>query len=135
MTHPKGPLRKFNPATLYEPQGNYFNAVEVPERCKMVFSSGIVGIGQDGHLVHGVKAQIQQAWANVASFLEGCLLKPDNLVHMTMYLTDPNHVAISKAARVAALGEPMHCAVTGVIVGLFDPDLFIEIDVVAAADV
>lgn len=129
-----GVLRKFDPDTLYAPQGRFHNAVEVPAGCRLVYSSGLIGLDRGGTLVSGVEPQIRQAWANVAAFLEGCGMTPENLVRMTMHLTDPEHIAISKAARIATLGESMHCAVTGMIVGLFDPDLFIEIDVMAASE-
>lgn len=124
--------RKFNPDTIYEPLGRYHNAVEVGPGERLVFSAGIVGYTGDGGLPTDPAEQIFQAWRNVADFLSGCEMAPENLVRLTMHLTDRDLLTASKKARIAALGEPMHCAVTGVIVGLFDPDLVIEIDVIAA---
>lgn len=125
-------LRRFNPATLYEPQGQYPNAVEVPQGYRLVFSSGIIGLDRDGQLIRDPESQIRQAWANVAAFLAGTGLTPDNLVRLTMHLTDADLVPISKNGRIAALGEAIPCAVTGLIVGLFDPDLVVELNVIAA---
>ncbi len=125
-------LRKFNPATLYEPQGQYHNAIEVPAGCRLVFSSGIIGLDQEGQLARDPETQIRQAWANVAAFLAGTGATTDNLVRMTMHLTDADLIPMSKTGRIAALGEAIPCAVTGLIVGLFDPDLVIELDVIAA---
>ena len=71
---------------------------------------------------------------NVAGFLEGAGMTTDNLVRLKMHLTDPDLLPLSRDARIRALGEHMHCAVTGVIVSLFDPALVIEIDVIAAAE-
>jgi enamine deaminase RidA (YjgF/YER057c/UK114 family) len=124
--------RKFSPDTIYPPLGQYHNAVEVGPGERLVFSAGIVGYTRDGDLPADPETQIRQAWKNVAAFLEGCGMTADNLVRLKMHLTDRDLLSVSKAARVAALGEPMRCAVTGVVVGLFDPDLVIEIDVVAA---
>jgi enamine deaminase RidA (YjgF/YER057c/UK114 family) len=124
--------RKFDPQTLYAPIGQYHNAVEVRPKERLIFSSGIIGCTPDGILIPDPEGQIEQAWANVKAFLDGCGFGPENLVRLKMHLTDRDHLPISRAARVKTLGEPMHAAVTGVIVGLFDPDLYIEIDVVAA---
>jgi len=124
--------RKFNPDTLYRPHGLYHNAVEVPAGETLVFSSGIIGCSVDGTLLQDPGEQMVQAWKNVAAFLEGAGMTTDNLVRLTMHITNRDHVALSKQARIQVLGEHMQCAVTGLITDLFDPDLVIEIDIVAA---
>jgi enamine deaminase RidA (YjgF/YER057c/UK114 family) len=125
-------LRKFNPQNIYQPHGNYFNAVEVSSEYSMIYSSGIIGARLDGVVISDPEEQISQAWKNVAAFLDSEGLNSENLVRMTMHLTNINYLSASKNARVSALGERMGCAVTGLIVGLFDPELVIEIDLVAA---
>lgn len=125
-------IKKYDPKTMYPAHGQYFNAVELEPGDCLVFSSGIIGAALDGAVPSDHERQIDLAWANVAHWLEGCGLSVENLVRMKMHLTDDRYLPISKAARIRHLGEHMNCAVTGVIVGLFDPDLVIEIDVVAA---
>lgn len=126
------PLNKFDPGTLYPTHGLYHNAVEVPSGMSLVFSSGIIGADAKGQIVPDADGQILQAWQNVRAFLDGVGAGPKDLVRLKMHLTDRDHLARSKAARIAALGKHMNAAVTGVIVDLFDPALFIEIDVIAA---
>jgi len=126
------PLRKFDPETLYPAHGLYHNAVEVPAGMSLFYSSGIIGANSSGQIVPDVEGQIMQAWRNVKAFLEGIHAGPQDLVRLKMHLTDRGNLALSKAARIEALGDHMNAAVTGVIVELFDPALFIEIDVVAA---
>ena len=126
-------VRKFDPEQIYAPTGLYYNAVEVGPAERLVFSSGIIGMTKDGTLLEDPAEQIDQAWRNVAGFLEGAGLTTDNLVRLKMHLTDRDHLPLSREARIRNLGEHMHCAVTGVVVALFDPALVIEIDVSAAA--
>lgn len=126
-------VRKFDPETIYAPIGQYHNAVEVGPGERLVFSSGIIGMTKDGVLPSEPAHQIDQAWQNVAAFLEGSGLSPANLVRLKMHLVDRDLLALSREARIRHLGEHMNAAVTGVIAGLFDPALLIEIDVVAAA--
>lgn len=123
---------KFSPGGLYKPHGLYHNAVEVRLDESLIFSSGIIGCRLDGSLVENPDEQMLHAWTNVAAFLNGCNLTTDNLVRLTMHIPNREHVTLSKNARIKVLGENMHCAVTGLIVDLFDPDLVIEIDVIAA---
>lgn len=123
---------KFNPDGLYKPHGLYYNAVESLPGEALVFSSGIIGCRLDGSLVKDPEEQMVQAWENVAAFLKGCDMTVDNLVRLTMHIPNRDHVPLSKGARIKVLGEHMHCAVTGMVTDLFDPDLVIEIDVVAA---
>ena len=125
--------RKFDPETIYAPIGQDYNAIEVGAGERLVFSSGIIGMTKDGTLLEDATAQIDQAWMNVAHFLDGMGMTTDNLVRLKMHLTDRDLLPVSRDARIRHLGEHMHCAVTGVIVELFDQALLIEINVVAAA--
>jgi enamine deaminase RidA (YjgF/YER057c/UK114 family) len=123
---------KFNPDTIYPPLGKYFNAVEVSPGERLVFSAGIIGMTPSGELPEDPKKQIGQAWQNVAAFLKGAGMTRANLVKLTMLLTRREHIEISRDARIKALGQPQDCAVTELIVQVFDPALYIEIDVYAA---
>ena len=96
-------MRKFDPETLYAAHGQYVNAVEVPAGWRVVHSSGMVGATADGAVVEDPQAQIEQAWRNVAAFLDGCGMTPDNLVRLKMHYVDAAHVPLSKAARIADL--------------------------------
>lgn len=126
-------MRKFNPSTLYAPHGPYFNAVEIAPQDSLIYSSGIIGATSDGTILSVPAEQITEAWRNVARFLEGCGLETEHLVRLKIHLTDMKWYDLSRDARIAALGEPMNAAVTGLVVaGLFDPDLVIEIEVIAA---
>ena len=126
-------MRKFNPTTMYEPHGPYFNAVEVSSGDSLIYASGIIGAIADGAVLEDPEAQIAEAWRNVGRFLDGCDLSVENLVRLKIHLTDMKWYEPSRNARIAALGEHMNATVTGLIVsGLFDDSLVIEIDVIAA---
>ena len=125
-------LKKFDPATLYAAHGLYHNAVQVPPSATLVFSSGLIGADATGVVIPDPADQIAQAWCNVKAFIKGVGGTPDDLVRLKVHLTDRALLDTSKAARIAALGPHFSCAITGVITGLFDPTLVIEIDVVVA---
>lgn len=120
---------KFNPESIYPPIGKYYNLVELDPGERLIVSAGIVGIDLEGNLVEGPEAQIEQAWKNVAAVIAEQGLTRDNLVKMTLYLTRRDHIEICSDMHIRHLGPPQDCAVTGVIVELFDPDLYIEIEI------
>ncbi|WP_286907581.1 RidA family protein [Roseovarius sp.] len=125
-------LKKYNPETLYSAHGQYYNAIEVPPGTTLIYSSGIIGCDTSGEVIKDAPGQIRQAWLNVKAFLDGTGCLPQDLVRLKMHLTNRANLELSKAARIDALGSHMNAAVTGIVMGLFDPELFIEIDVIAA---
>jgi len=124
-------VKKYNPDTIFDPPGNWVNAVELEAGERLLVTAGIVGITRDGELVADPVAQIKQAWKNVAGLLEGAGMTPDNLVKLTIYFTSAEHIDASRAARASALGDARY-GMTGIIVQLVDPSMVIEIDVYAA---
>jgi enamine deaminase RidA (YjgF/YER057c/UK114 family) len=124
--------RAFNPPGLYAPE-TYANAVEVGPGERLVVSSGIVGMTEDGVVPDDPKAQVDLAWANVAAWLDGCGLSADDLVKLTTHFARAEIVALSRDARIRTFGPHFGCAVTALIVPLIDDSLVIEIDILAAA--
>ena len=125
-------LKKYNPDTVYEPIAAYYQSVEVPAGARWLITAGQVGIAPDGKLVTDPEAQIEQVWKNVAALLAAADMAPEDLVKLTIYLTDVAHFVTNRTYREAALGSAK-CAATGIIVaGLADPAMVIEVDVYAA---
>ncbi len=54
----------------------YSQAVEVESDQRLIFVSGQVGVGLDGQLAEGSKAQHEQAWRNVLAILAAHGLRP-----------------------------------------------------------
>lgn len=98
-------VQKYDPDTIYAPIGPYHNAAEVGPNERLVFSSGIIGMTRDGVLLDDPAQQIDQAWANVAAFLEGNGMTHDNLVRMKMHLTNRDLLPISREARIRHLAN------------------------------
>lgn len=124
-------LKRFNPTGLYQPE-TYWNAVEVSDSTQLVLSSGIIGLRRDGSLPGNMVEQVNQAWDNVAAFLNGIDRASDDIVALKMYYASRNVVDPSREARVRLYGEQMPSVVTGIIVELMDPNCFLEIDLIVA---
>ena len=83
--------------------GPYSQAVEYG---KMLFLSGQIPLDpESGELAAGIEAQTRQALANVAAVLKEAGSEIENLLEVTMYLTDLSHFSIVNELYGLWLGE------------------------------
>lgn len=128
---------RIDPPELGIPPG-YSQIVDVSAR-RFVFISGQTALDRDGNVIgkDDFPAQAAQVFRNLAIALEisGCTAA--NLVKLTVFLTDMNHLGLYREARnrfFASVTPPAAPAVTLVEVSrLYSADFMIEIDAIAAA--
>ncbi|QYK40423.1 MAG: RidA family protein [Paracoccaceae bacterium] len=128
--------RKWNPATIAPPASGYSHAVltEAPQRWLTL--SGQLGLLPDGQLPDNLAAQLDAAFANVDAGLAEAGMTRDDLVKVTVYLTEntPDSVSTYRARRDAWIGSAAPPAATLLIVaGLAAPRFLCEVDAIAAA--
>jgi enamine deaminase RidA (YjgF/YER057c/UK114 family) len=112
----------------------YSHAVEIPAATRLLLISGQIGIAPDGVLRAGFPAQCQQAMANVETLLVAAGLRPVDMVKVTYYVTDAADLPVLTALRQERWSSPNPPAVTTLVVAaLAQPDLLVEIEVMAAA--
>jgi 2-iminobutanoate/2-iminopropanoate deaminase len=126
-------VRSHDPSTIHAPLGSYTHAIEVPPDARWLFVSGEIGMKPDGKLAEGIEDQLRQSWTNIAEILRNADLTLKDIVHVTTYVTRPEHLAIHPRIRTEVLGEH-RAAATGLCVSaLATPEILCEIEVVAAA--
>ncbi|MNR67638.1 Endoribonuclease L-PSP [compost metagenome] len=72
-------------------------------------------------------------WANLKAQLAAADMTLENVVKLTIFLTDQGYGKAMAAVRNQHFGPNIQPAVTTVIAGLFDPRWKIEIEAIAAA--
>jgi enamine deaminase RidA (YjgF/YER057c/UK114 family) len=127
-------IKRYNPDAMYTPVAPYFQNNEVPAGARWLVTAGLVGMSKDGNLVKDQKGQLKQAWQNVRAAVEAAGMTPDDIVKLTIYMTKnaSDHLLYSRECRTEALGGAMPGATLIYVAGLADPDMVIEIDVMAA---
>lgn len=117
-----------------EPQTGlaYAQAFEVTGAQRLLFISGQVPADEGGNVPPDYKSQYRLAWANVEARLRAADMTFDNLVKVTIFLSDRRYIAESKGLRAEILGD-RHPALTIVITGIFDEAWLLEIEAIAAA--
>ena len=128
-------VERINPDELARPSG-FSHAVSVTER-RVVFLAGQIGVDRDGKLAAGgVVAQFGQALANLLTALAAAGGSPEDLVSVTLYITDlDDYQAHGKeiGAVWRKLAGTEYPAMAGVgVTRLWIPDALVEIQGVAA---
>jgi enamine deaminase RidA (YjgF/YER057c/UK114 family) len=125
---------RINPEELARPSG-FSHAVSVPPG-QMVFLAGQIGMDRDGKVAAGgVVPQFEQALGNLLTALAAAGGQPEELVSLTIYLTDvDDYQAHGKEIgavwrRLAGTGYP---AMAGVgVTRLWQPEALVEIQGIA----
>jgi len=118
-----------NPATV---PGSPFYSQGMRTADGLVFISGQVGMTADGQVPDGVQAQAAQAVANLDAVLREAGLSTEDLVKVTIYLTDPADVEPFMGAVGGTLPDPPPATTLLLVSGLASPELRVEIEAVAA---
>jgi 2-iminobutanoate/2-iminopropanoate deaminase len=76
--------------------------------------------------------QAKLVWANITAQLDAAEMKIQNVVKVTIFLSDRKFAIENREARQVALGDHAP-ALTVVIAGIFDPAWLLEIEAIAEA--
>lgn len=124
-------LREINSADA-PPAPTYAQVMEVSGASRLVFISGQIPVTKDGHIPESFEEQSRLAWANVLAQLRAAAMSVDNLVKVTIFLSDRKYIADYRRTRDEALGG-RRVALTTIITGIFDEKWLLEIEAIAAA--
>jgi enamine deaminase RidA (YjgF/YER057c/UK114 family) len=110
----------------------YAQAVEVTGFSRLLFVSGQVPATPGGTVPADFAGQARLAWANLVAQLQAAGMGLDNLVRVTVYLSDRKYIADYRATRDTALGG-RRVGLTCIVCDIFDPAWLLEIEGIAAA--
>ncbi|ATQ41582.1 RidA family protein [Caulobacter mirabilis] len=126
------PTRIVNAPDAPAAAGGYAQALEVTGAERLLFVSGQIPVAPDGSMAADFPGQARQAWANLEAQLRAAGMGLDNLVKLTVFLSDRRWAMDNRAIRQEVLGD-RRVAMTVVIAGIFDEAWLLEIEAVAAA--
>lgn len=125
-------ITRSNPPTLHAPVGAYHHVNVVEAGSRILFAAGQIGVGADGALVRDRRAQIEQAWRNVRAVVEAAGMTHRDIVRLTVYMVGTQDVEFSRECRNRTIEGERPGSTLIYVNGLAEPDMAIEIDVVAA---
>jgi enamine deaminase RidA (YjgF/YER057c/UK114 family) len=99
---------------------------------RILYISGQVPEAPDGTVPDGFAAQCRLTWQNVMRILENAGMSKQNLVKVTIYLSDRKYREMNADIRHEVLGDCWP-AIVVVITGIYEEEWLLEIEAVAAA--
>ena len=98
-----------------------------------VYVSGQIALNPEGNVVGkgDIKAQTRQALENVKSVLQAAGASLDDVVKVTVYMTDISQLRETHEVRAQYFPDPPPASTTVEIKALAFPDVLIEIEAVA----
>jgi 2-iminobutanoate/2-iminopropanoate deaminase len=101
----------------------------------LVFMSGAVGRAPDGTLVKDdLKAQFRQALINTRAALAAVGAEPEDVVRITLYLTNMKEKALLDKMREEFFGPDWPAAVAIGVTELASPEYLVEMDAIAVVE-
>jgi len=114
------------------PLSAHSDAVVIPAGARILISSGMLGMHQDGTVPDAIEEQVALAFDNVEAVLRAAGMEMRDLVKMTAFITDESYRDAYRAERAKRVGDPPPSSTRVVINGLSHPELKVEIEVIAA---
>ena len=125
-------LQRFNPPNAPAPFSRYSQAVVAPEDYRWLYIAGQVGCDRDRNIAEGFERQAELAWNNLLGITTATGFAPEDLVKVTLLLTDAKDVPASRVIRDRMLGPVEPASTLMVVAGLASPALLFEVEGIAA---
>ena len=124
--------RDINASNAPQPAGGYSQAVELTGATRIVLVSGQIPAAADNKVPGDFEAQARLAWENLIAQLHAAYMTLDNLVKVTIFLSDRKYIPDYRRVRQEVLAG-RKVALTTIITGIFDEAWLLEIEGIAAA--
>lgn len=125
-------MKPVNAPDAPQPLGGYVQAMEVTGATRTLFISGQIPETTDGKVPERFEDQARLVWGNLIAQLHAADMTLDNLVKVTIFLSDRQHIADYRRVRQAVL-QGRQIGLTTIITGIFDEKWLLEIEAIAAA--
>jgi enamine deaminase RidA (YjgF/YER057c/UK114 family) len=125
-------MRTLNAPDTTAPAGTDAQAVEVRDATRTLYVSGQIPVALDGSVPTAFVDQARLAWGNVAAQLRAADMTLDNLIKVTIFLSDRRYIPEYRQVRSEFLGA-RRPALTCIITGIFDEAWLLEIEAIACA--
>lgn len=126
-----------NPPMLFDPTlFGYSQAVIAPAAARTVYISGQGGADNTGALSPDFALQVEQAYANLRTALEGAGARPDQVVKLTIFVVDHDQAKLGVLTQnvVEMFGEALPAQTVVPVPRLVLDGMLFEVEAVAVLD-
>lgn len=127
-------MKALNPPSIAPPFARYSHGVEVPPGQRLVRTSGQLGLLEED-VPEGSEAQAGICFSNIAAILGEAGMGPDDVFHLSAFVTDRAHMAGYMVARDAFIGarDVLPSSTLMIVSGFTRPEFVVEVEAWAAA--
>ena len=125
-------MRAITPPTIRRPFANYSHAVEVPPGCRLLFSSGQLGIAADDRIPEDAGAQAELCFEAIGAVLDAAGMSHADIVRINAFVTDRAHLKAYMDVRDRYVASPPPASSLMIVTGFARPEFKVEVEVVAA---
>ena len=127
-------MRQITPPDIAPPFARYAHGVEVPPGRRLIFTSGQLGLADDGTIPEDAGAQADICLANIDAILRAAGAGREDVVRINAFVTDRAHMPAYMAARDRWLADVTRLPASTLVIvsGFTRPEFKVEIEVVAA---
>jgi len=124
--------KSINSDSAPAPLGGYEQAIEVSGTTRRLYISGQIPMCHLGAVPETFQAQAELVWDNIKAQLREASMTLNNLVKVTIYLSDRKHCMENRAVRERVMvGQSI--ASTVIIADIFSEEWLLEIEGIAEA--
>ncbi len=125
-------IHSFNPGSIPAPSGTYTHGIEVPPNARVLFIAGQTPGRTDGTVPETFEEQVEVVWQRIGAILAEVGMSYQDLVKVQTFVTRPEYMPKTGAARARVLGGHRPTATLVCITSLADPRYMVEIEAIAA---
>ncbi len=127
-------VQRYDVEGVRSPGGRYSHVGRIGPNAELFHLAGQAGVAPDGRVGEGIEEQSAIVYRNIATILEQCGMGWENLVKVTIFLTDPDHIEAWRAEQKKALGDVVPASTLLVVSRLARPEFLVEVEAIAAKD-
>ena len=125
-------LKHIHSADTPAPLSAHSDAVLIPPGAQILVSSGMLGMRKDGSIPDSIEEQVAAAFDNVEAVLREVGMTMTDVVKITAFITDAAYRVAYRAERARRVDDSPPASTRIVITALSQPELKVEIEVIAA---
>jgi len=128
------PLVRINPTGIAPPAARYDHAVLAKGVSRILHTSGIVPVKQDGTVPEGISDQAEVIWLNIREILKEASMEVTDIALVTTYVVPDQDLSEVMAVRDKTFGSHQAASTLLVVSQLAQKSWKMEIAVVAISD-
>lgn len=127
-------VERFDVEGVRSPGGRFSHVGRIGPNAELFHLAGQTGVAPDGTVGDGIAEQSAIVYRNIKTVLEKLGMSFENLVKVTVFLTDPDYIDSWRAEQKKAFGDVVPASTLLIVSRLARPEFLVEVEAIAAKD-